>query len=171
MRQEWREFDLRWWWRSRAPVEAKILVFLVAPVLVFGGGLYLAWNLPGGDSAGSAPYVPPKVLAVEHVVTVREPGRVASRVVTVERAATLTRTVTKTQSRPVTATTTVTDTRTVTSQPTAVTTTRTITTNQPTTVTTTRTITITQPTTVVVPTTVPITVMTAVTVTVPPGHR
>src|SRR3954470_16263838 len=83
MREHWREFGFwRWWWRERVPTDAKVLALLLGAALVFAGGLALAWSLPGGASARLAP-VPPKVLRVEHVVTVRTPGRVVRRVVTV----------------------------------------------------------------------------------------
>ena len=72
MREYWREFGFwrwwwrervlgfwGWWWRERVTANAKFLVSLVAAALVFGGGLSVAWTLPGGDSAGSEAYVPP----------------------------------------------------------------------------------------------------------------
>jgi hypothetical protein len=81
MRGDWREPEFwRWWWRTKAPPEAKVALVAFAALALLGAGLYSAERLSGSDGGGYA-----LVTTVRKVVTVREHRPVAPEVVTVIR--------------------------------------------------------------------------------------
>jgi hypothetical protein len=85
-RKHWREPSFwRWWWRERAPQEARLAVAAVAVVAFLAGGFFAADRLAQANAGVSETDAFTFQTTVERLVTVREHGKTVVRRVPVVR--------------------------------------------------------------------------------------